>query len=525
MKMTKKCFFLVGIAVCLMSACNEENGLFSDISLTTMTATFEEPETKADIINGGSQLYWEVNDEICVFYALGKEKYTAQCKKPSITSMFKGKSIRHSDSIDKVLLPFAHYLGWYPYSEDAYSDGADVIATLPDTQTARENLCPKNACIAMADVPNKANVLKFHQINGELRFSLTREGVKKIKLRSVYGEMIAGTCTFTEAEGFKYVRNSLDGKRLITLLPPEEGAFSSGKWYSISTLPVTMQHGFQMYFYSDDGLFMSEYSEKLEIKPGGIIDFADVDAHAVAGGRPDDIEVLLRRTEAPYTLYFVDEGVEVNINNTVQRLSYNALYNYYGVSMPFAEHYMCGYPASFVSFGNNAVEVTCPKDNEGKFGPVYVGNDRNEYLNQEGDIKKYVLMTQVTSAFCFRLKGPGSNRWNSIVVCALNGEEYYGGKIILDANDYHVLEISDRNSSARITRDYEYNYNQPIGNTANEKDYQNVVLPVIPQIIGGLSVVVYDAEGNILFQRSTNKQVPTEYDNKPIMVIFEILIE
>ena len=207
----------------------------------TITASFADSKTRTVLSeDGGTSVYWEAGDEIAVFSGAEGSKFTSTLTEPAAVSTFTGT------------MPVAggeKYLALYPYSSDAVSDGESITTTLPAEQTARAGSFAKNLNLSIAE--SDSNSMSFYNVCGGICFKLTKEGIKKITLKSNNGESLAGTFKLAFENGIPTVKEIIDGKDTITLTAPDNGTFATGVWYYIVTLPTTLTNGFQMTFQSD----------------------------------------------------------------------------------------------------------------------------------------------------------------------------------------------------------------------------------------------------------------------------------
>lgn len=233
-------------------------------------------DTKTTLQNGGTQVYWEVADEIKVFFRGSDSRFVSQNTELATMADFTGSlnavvGSTEGTEAEKTLF------GLYPYRSDATSDGTSVTTTLPAEQTARAGSFAKNTHITMAQ--SQSLGLAFHNVTGGIRFSLTQEGIKSVKFEAQNGESIAGRVKLAFSNGVPTVQEVTDGESTITLTAPGGGVFETGKWYYIEAIPGTLSQGFKMTFYKASLSAKLTSGNSVTIKRGiyGNIEDADKD--------------------------------------------------------------------------------------------------------------------------------------------------------------------------------------------------------------------------------------------------------
>ena len=226
----KRLFVSFAIAAAVLAACTTEiEGPFSeDIPQIIITATNVTPEaTRTLVQDGGTQVFWEVADEIAVFYNRTGSRFVSQNTEPAASAEFSG-SLSTVVGFNEGTATENPIWGLYPYREDASSDKVSVTTTLPAEQIGRAGSFAKNTQITLA----RANSLSlgFYNVTGGLRFSLTQEGIKKVTFEGANGETLAGTIKLAFADGVPVVQEVTDGKSLLTLSAPNGETFQTGQW-------------------------------------------------------------------------------------------------------------------------------------------------------------------------------------------------------------------------------------------------------------------------------------------------------
>lgn len=217
----------------------------------SFVASFDK-ETKSILVETGSNafdVYWQANDELSVFgNGRVNTRFTTDIVENTYSAKFTGDSI--GDPLN------GYYYAVYPYNSNTRIYTTGIISTaLPVEQIAREGTFAQNVSIAVAR-SSSLNRLAFKNICSGLRFKLSVEGVKSVKLESVAKEIIAGNCTVQfNSEGIPTVRRLSTGSSSITLIAPDqETGFKVDTWYYFVTFPLNMTDGYRLTFYKDGNL-------------------------------------------------------------------------------------------------------------------------------------------------------------------------------------------------------------------------------------------------------------------------------
>ena len=138
----------------------------------------------------------------------------------------------------------------YPFSEDASFDGIDITTTLPSEQEAVVDGFADHLLPAMA-VSDNLN-LSFYQIATGIRFTVAKDGVKKIIFRGNKGEAVSGKFKVRmNDDGRPEVQDAIESSQWVTLTAPKGGMFETGKMYYLSVLPNYFETGFTLTFLTD----------------------------------------------------------------------------------------------------------------------------------------------------------------------------------------------------------------------------------------------------------------------------------
>lgn len=273
----KKSSILCAIAVLTVASCTSSyEQLEQDTSPITIRAYQEgaTPNTKTTVLDGGTQVYWEPNDEVNVFFRGSGSRFISQNTQNVTAADFVG-SLNIFTGHNEGDTESNKLWGLYPYKADASSDGYSVTTTLPANQTGRAGSFAKNHHITLA-CSNSLD-LAFYNVTGGLRLSFTQEGIKNVSFEGNNGELLAGTIKLAFKDGVPAILDITNGKTILTLSPPDGDTFKTGEWYYFEAIPVTLSKGFKIVFRKDGETAMLSSSSSITINRGRYGSVADAD--------------------------------------------------------------------------------------------------------------------------------------------------------------------------------------------------------------------------------------------------------
>lgn len=207
------------------------------------------------VISGEKSVYWDPAEEIKVFKSDGSGfLFKSSNTEPVASAVFSGALSK--DEVEEGEELWAVY----PFAEEATFDGESITTVLPSEQVARAESFGRNMNLSIAKTTSTQ--LRFYNVGGGIRFTVTQEGVKKVVFEGLNGEIISGKVTVGFEEGVPVVKEVTGGSMFITLLPPEGETFQKGKWYYIVAIPGALSGGYKLRFYKDD-----DYAKKVSETP------------------------------------------------------------------------------------------------------------------------------------------------------------------------------------------------------------------------------------------------------------------
>ena len=205
--------------------------------------------------DGVGTIYWTPADEINVFYGTTSTHYVSQNTVNATTAVFST-----TDIIGSTESASESIWGLYPYNPSATCSGSAVTTTLPATQYGVPGTFDDDLFITLAH--NNSTALKFYNVCGGIKFSLSRDDITSITFRGNNKEDIAGDISLDFVDGLPNV-SVTSGVKEITLTPKAGGTFASGENYYIILLPSSLTGGFTMIFStSTDEVGTFSYTDK-----------------------------------------------------------------------------------------------------------------------------------------------------------------------------------------------------------------------------------------------------------------------
>ena len=182
-------------------------------------------------VNG--DVLWVPGDAISLFYGSGTDggsKFTSVLEEgtASVTN-FTGTITAITGGAD-VSLDDTFFWGVYPYNENVSCDGTAVTMTVPTAQTAVPGTFATNLFPSLGR--SQGLIMGFYNVCGGWRFSVTKEGVRKVTLKSNGGELITGKVKVgMTTSGVPEIREIVDGSDEVVLECPAGEYFETGKNY------------------------------------------------------------------------------------------------------------------------------------------------------------------------------------------------------------------------------------------------------------------------------------------------------
>ena len=249
----------VALSVLVASACSATDSTqpvaFPETSgagtLTELVFTAEsgEDQSKTAFQSDEISIWWSPFDAICIYYgASDGDKFTATNDTEVAKAEFRGTLSAFTGVSETG--DFNYFWAVYPYDAAAGCDGNSVVAVLSERQMAKAGSFAPNTNISIAKSPGLA--LSFFNACSWFRFSLTKEGVKRVTFTGNNNEDIAGSFRISMGDDSRPTAPEvIQGKKEIILELPGYDAFEVGQMYYITLLPQVFNNGFTVTFETD----------------------------------------------------------------------------------------------------------------------------------------------------------------------------------------------------------------------------------------------------------------------------------
>lgn len=266
--MNTKTYIAYAAALVLIAACQaEKEAYIEETTPQTMEQKVVAPEITAvqesgndtksvlDVDGEGvGTIYWTPADEINVFYGTTSTHYVSQNAVNATTAVF-----TTTDVIGSTESASENIWGLYPYNSSATCTGSAVTTTLPATQYGVPGTFDEDLFITLAH--NTSTALKFYNVCGGIKFSLSRSDISSISFRGNNDEDIAGDLSLDFLDGQPNVTIT-GGSKVITITPKTGSYFSAGEYYYIILCPTTLTNGFTMTFEAASHIGTLSYTSK-----------------------------------------------------------------------------------------------------------------------------------------------------------------------------------------------------------------------------------------------------------------------
>ena len=276
-------FVISALAITSLAECVDSNDTpepTDKLVVLTVSRESVNPDSKTFHCEDGS-LWWNAFEEISVFYDAGEggTRFVSTNGEPAAVAEFSAT----------VAADLSERRCWavYPYSAANSFDGSSLTLTVPSVQTGSENNFSSDAFPAVAKSDN--HNLKFWNVGGGLKFSVSRSDIKSVTVISNSGKALAGKVKVVfGSDGIPLISDILEGETRVTLLAPDGTCFKPGCYYYITLIPASLDGGFTMTFNNEvlEGSFTSSSDKNVKRSIFGILSEVDKNVDIWIGDDP-----------------------------------------------------------------------------------------------------------------------------------------------------------------------------------------------------------------------------------------------
>ena len=246
----------------------------ADVEMGTKTERQSTPDA-----NGIYPIYWSPGDAISLFFNRGENggsKFTSQNTEVVPVTDFRGTIEAISGGGESTGGEF-WFWGIYPYSTENSCDGSSITTVIPAHQTGKAGSFADNTFITMAR--SKGLELGFYNICSGVKFTLTRNDIREVRIRGNNGEDIAGKIKVDwDANGKPAIKEYVEGAKEASVAAPGGGTFAAGTDYYLVFAPELFTDGFTLTMITSDymrGDFV--YTNERQFKRGIFVAIPDLD--------------------------------------------------------------------------------------------------------------------------------------------------------------------------------------------------------------------------------------------------------
>jgi len=244
----------IAVASCAKETLKDESKTIVAPEIVASQENQPEAKTILNVNEGVGTIYWKPAENINVFYGTTNVLYTSKNKENVTVASFKTTEI-----IGATEEASTNIWGLYPYDEDATCNGSKVTTTIASTQYGVPETFDDNLFTTLAH--SETRELRFFNVCGGIKFSLSRDDITKITFEGNNGETLAGKVDLTFVDDVP-AATTVTAETMITLVPKTGSTFAKDVNYYIITLPVSMTGGFTMTFETATKIGTFNYTEK-----------------------------------------------------------------------------------------------------------------------------------------------------------------------------------------------------------------------------------------------------------------------
>ena len=267
----------------------EESGLLNsgiDLEFTAEWADEKDADSRTVLQEDGTSIWWSANEEINVF--IGKDvsaKFVSTNTQPQGVVSFVGNVLIGAAEQNDT---FPGYWAAYPYKAENSCDGQSLTLSLPYIQKGEANGFADKFFPSVARSNNF--LLSFWNVCGGARFSVTREGIKRIVFKSNDGSPMAGKVKVGFGEDNKpQILEFTEPVDSVVVNAPE-GGFIPSTHYFAAMLPQTHEQGLSVTLWMADKKADKAISQSISIHRSafGLLNEIDKGLEFVDAVFPDD---------------------------------------------------------------------------------------------------------------------------------------------------------------------------------------------------------------------------------------------
>ena len=232
---------IAGLALSLLACARFEEApapIYQTQELVFTAYDADEYDSTKTARQANTDVYWSPGDEISLFFRSGENggsKFVAQNTEEVAVTQFKGTIDVISGGGEDTGGEF-WFWGIYPYSTENSCDGSSITTIIPAQQTGKAGTFADNTFITMARA--KGLELGFYNICSGIKFTLSRNDIKEVRIRGNNNEDIAGKIKAEwDANGKPVIKEYVEGAKEVSVTAPGGGTFAASTDYYLVFAP------------------------------------------------------------------------------------------------------------------------------------------------------------------------------------------------------------------------------------------------------------------------------------------------
>ena len=295
-----------------------------EITISAYGADNQQPDTRTRRDESDGSVWWTPGDAISLFYGSGTAGGSQFVSTNAVTSKvtnFTGTIGVITGGAD-VSVEDTYFWGLYPYDATASCDGSSVTTSLSNEQVATPSTFATNLFPSLGR--SQGLSMGFYNICGGVRFTVTKEGLKKVTLRALGGEALTGRARIGFENGVPKVLDITNGSDEITLTAPDGEYLEVGKYYYFITFPQALSQGIEMKFetFTEEGTYTRQTSS-LTIKRSIFGTLNNVDQNVEYTPKTGNIPI----EDAAFKTWLIQHGFDTNSDGEISYAEADAIEN------------------------------------------------------------------------------------------------------------------------------------------------------------------------------------------------------
>lgn len=334
MKTKSLLFAFFAASLALSCARIEDNRVIpqSGMPLTFSAVWASSNGSKTQIAENGTDILWSPEEHINLFYGNSfSGEFVSDNTEPQPRVSFSGTLNAFTGTVDAPAASSA-FFAVYPYSDGNACDGQSVMLALAHEQAGTAGTFSNQFFPAVAR--STGLDLAFYNVCGGARFSVSKEGVKRVVISSLDGSPMAGSLTVGfNGEGLPVISELADPVDSVVVTAPK-GGFVVGESYFATMIPQTHSEGICVRLYTDRLRADTLLSRSITVHRSAFGLLEDIDEgleYTDHSDLPDPSTVIVFEDEEVKRIcvdhFDLDEDGELTVGEAMQATTFSNYFN------------------------------------------------------------------------------------------------------------------------------------------------------------------------------------------------------